>query len=314
MNAAWRVWSLAPLAGCLTLDGFVYNPVHCTEVGPATCAEEEEFWSRVCTPCEQPYDLTRDYPWREQTLPSGATVRPIGVVERFVLRTEDGEGELDALWIPGWGDAAQTTLVYNHGNYAGIEHYLPRVRLLHELGYSQLVWDYRGYGKSEPAETPSPAQLMADARLVLEEASLRAPDPGRVVPYGFSLGALPAVEMALSGKVCALVLEAPFTSLGRISARSAGVGMGEALLSEGLFDNHRKMRDVRAPTLLFAAARDELFPLDEHERLLERAAGPTRLVVVEGAYHGLSKGGVVEQGLAPYGEALEDWLVKHNCR
>ena len=47
-------------------------------------------------------------------------------------------------------DLAETTIVYNHGRYASIDHYMPRIQMLHELGVNVYVWDYQGYGKSLP--------------------------------------------------------------------------------------------------------------------------------------------------------------------
>lgn len=303
-------------AGCVNLDGFVYNPVHCSTVGPETCTGNA--WDRVCVPCDEPYDWTREYPYDEVALAGGVSLRPVpeGVAARETLPTEDGEGELDAVWLPSHGGdpaLATTTILYHHGNYAGIEHYQPRVRVLWELGYNVYVWDYRGYGKSEPDVPPTAAQLLADARQVRAHVASLAPDPARVVPYGYSLGAVPAIEAALAEPPCALLLEAPFTSTSAIAGANARVGLPETFLSEGRFDNIRKIRSYDGQLLVMVGSEDTFFPAAEVTRLAESAGGDTELWVLDGVRHGISDGGVVEAGIAAYRDRVRAFLDGTAC-
>jgi hypothetical protein len=303
--------------GCATLDGFVFNPVHCSTVGPETC-EADNAWDGICAPCEEPYDWARDYPWMEGTLGPGESVRPVDEarIEPLTFPTDDGEAELDAYFLSAHGDdpeAARVTVVYHHGNYAGIEHYLPRVRFLHEAGYNVLVWDYRGYGKSEPAVTPTPEQHLADGRLVLARALELAPDPERVVAYGYSLGAITASEMAVSGEICALLLEAPFTSLSEIAHDNTTLSMGEQFFSAGLFDNFERMEVFEGPALGLSGTEDDWMPLEVVTELVQTGPGPREVWAVEGARHGISDGGVPEAGLAEYRARIREFLAAQGC-
>ncbi|MEC9071070.1 MAG: hypothetical protein VX938_01770, partial [Myxococcota bacterium] len=110
----------AGMGGCVDLDGFVHNPVHCSVVGPATCEEKGEIWDQVCLPCDEAYDFGREYPWMAGTLEGGQTLAPLdnGVVERHAIETTDGEGTLDAYFIPALDGSVNgdTTVLYNHGN------------------------------------------------------------------------------------------------------------------------------------------------------------------------------------------------------
>ena len=299
------------LPGCLNLDSFSFNGVPCSTVGPDTC--DRGTWDSVCLTCEEPYDWARDYPWEAEfpDMLEGRTIRAAEGVEQHTIPSEDGLAQLDAAWVPSHGGEpllARTTIVYNHGNYAGIEHYAPRVRLLHELGYNVLIWDYRGYGKTEPATHPTAEQFVADARTVREYVKTLAPDPDRIIVYGYSLGGIPAVEMAVAEEPCALFLEAPFTSASIIADESGTVGWPESFLSEGLFDNARKLRSYTGPTFLMVGDLDSRFPSNTQEQLIDNAAGPSELWVLEGVRHGISDGGVPEASLATYASRMADFL------
>lgn len=299
------------LAGCLTLDANVYNPIPCDAVGPSTCEEVESPWNRVCATCETPYDWTEEHPWFEGMLAEGQTIRPIEEVQRVVIASDDGRADLDAYWIPSHGedpDRSAITVLYSHGNFAGIEHYRPRVRVLHELGFNVFVWDYRGYGKSTPNRPPTPEELLADARQVRDHLGLLAPDPERILAYGYSLGAISAVEQATTGSVCGLVLESPFTSMERIASSNTGLGVPETHLSEGRFDNLRKLQGHVGPVLAMVGREDELFPPEDVQRLVDGVVGPTRFWVVDGAAHGIESIGIVEHGVEAYDSMLATFL------
>lgn len=311
---------LTTSAACLDLDGFVYNGVHCSNVSEETCeGTPYKQWDKVCLSCDEPYDWEQDYDWWADTpaFPDGAAhprpIDPATVVNRR-LETEDGEATLDVYYIPAHGDdadRAQITLIYNHGNYAGLEHYLPRVRFLHEAGFNILTWDYRGYGKSEPAQHPTTQQFLADARQLRELAREYAPDPERVVIYGMSLGAIPSVEMALHEQPCAMLLEVPFTSMSQVARSNSGVDMPGGFLSQGYFENTLKVEDYPGPLFVMHGTEDDAFPLEDVRELYEAAPGPKELWVVDGASHGMGVGVAETATLAGYIEGIDTFLTAH---
>ncbi len=305
------------LAGCLDLDSFVYNPIHCSTVGPDTCEDSgRPSWDQACVPCAEPYDWTRSYDWRETTLDAGTPdVRPVATdVTQHVIPSDDGEAELDAWYVPAHGEVpalADTTILYNHGNYMGIEHYLPRVRFLHEAGYNVFVWDYRGYGKSMPDQTPSTEQFLADGRTARAFAEARVPDPSKLIVYANSLGGIPAVEMSVDDPPCALMLEAAFTSMQSIAHSNSGVLFPESFFSQNGFDNKAKMEGYAGPLLMMVGGEDDYFAEEDERDVFDAAAGPKEFHVTEGAFHGLSSGGVPEAGLTPYFSVMRDFLEEH---
>lgn len=306
------------LPGCLDLDGFVFNPIHCSTVGPETCEDSPwpDAWDRACVPCEEEYDWTIEYDWIEGTLDAGTTaVRPITTaVERSTLTSDDGLAELDVYWVPGHGEVpelANTTVLYNHGNYLGVEHYQVRVRFLHEAGYNVIIWDYRGYGKSMPEGAPTTDQFLADAHTMLARAKEMAPDPDKLIVYANSLGGVPAVEISIADPPCALMLEAPFTSMSRISRSNSTTGFPESFFSQNKFDNVAKLQGYADPLFVMSGTEDNFFPLEDELELYEGAVGPKNFWAVEGARHGISTGGVPEAGLTQYYEAMSGFLDEH---
>ena len=297
---------------CFGLDGFVHNPVHCSEVGAKTCEEESVFWDRVCVPCDTEYDFTVEYPWMPSTLQDSQTIQPInaGDVLRQTIETKDGAGTLDTYFIRAFAGSvnSQTTVLYNHGNYAGIEHYLPRIQLLYQSGFNVLVWDYRGYGKSEPNLAPTPEEFISDARQVREWADTVIPDARKLIIYAYSLGGIPAMEMATHRAPCALIWEAGFTSMSAISRSNSTLSMGETFLSQGYFNNIEKAKSYPGPLFALIGDRDIKFPVEDVQRLVDHAAGPKTLWVLPGVNHGIANGGVPEAGLEEYLNQISTFL------
>ena len=300
------------LMACLTLDPLVHSGKHCSTTGPdePSCTDADNDWDAACLACEDEYAWDLDYPWTDATL-GGLTVRPIdaATVTNHRLETTDGLGTLDAWVVPGWGDNADTTVLYNHGNYIGLEHYMPRVRMLHEAGYTVLVWDYRGYGKSEPSGAPTGSQWIEDSRQIRDWADTVAPD--RIALYANSVGGVPAIEMAVYDPGCALVLEAAFTSIELISASNNAVALPGSFLTEGEFENHEKIKSYEGPLLSMIGTEDNKFPVEHEQLLFDNAGTPDELKtlwILEGVGHGISTGGVPEAGLPAYFDHLAEYL------
>ena len=65
--------------------------------------------------------------------------------EDIHLKTSDGI-DLHGWYIPA--PQPRGTVLFLHGNAGNISHRLDSVQMFHRLGYSTLIFDYRGYGNS----------------------------------------------------------------------------------------------------------------------------------------------------------------------
>ena len=304
------------LVGCLSadLDFLIHNGRHCSIVDEELCTSGD-YWDRICATCEEEYDWGKEFEWMPETISNGETIRTIdaSTLTNLDFDTEDGEGTLDAYFIPSHGEnplLAQTTMLYNHGNYAGIEHYVPRLQMLHEWGVNLLVWDYRGYGKTTIDSHPTPDQFLADARLALSTLRENAPDPEKLIIYSNSLGAIPGVEQVITAEQapCALFMEAAWTSMRQNAQAFATTNLPGGFLSQGKFENDEKIKLYNGPVFYMHGSIDIKFIIEHVEENYNNAPGPKELWILEGVDHGIANGGVPEAGLTEYYDRMLGFL------
>ncbi len=207
---------------------------------------------------------------------------PAGLVHEDVsFEAEDG------VTLHGWFCAVSDpaiTILHSHGNAGNITHRADLVRLWQRhLRASVLLYDYRGYGRSEGR--PSEGGLYRDARAAYRWLTGKKGIAARdVVLWGESIGAAVALDLALSVPHRALVLEAPFTSavdMGRLLFPWAPV----RLLMRTRFDNLAKIGRIKRPVLIIHGTDDSIVPFDMGRRLFEAAPEPKRFLAVQGADH-----------------------------
>ena len=189
---------------------------------------------------------------------------------------------LHGWFVPG-GDGA--TLVLMHGNAGNISGRLRRLAELHEaLGMNVFIFDYRGYGLSEGR--PSEKGTYLDAEAALDYVASRGDvDPARTVVFGHSLGTAIAVEMAVRRDVQAVVLEAPFTSIGAMASLGYPFVPGIGRILRTKYDSLSKIGGIGAPLLVVHGERDATIPIRMGRELYEAAAEPKRLLAIPGADH-----------------------------
>ena len=90
-----------------------------------------------------------------------ATPADIGLkYEEITLTTKDSVN-LSAWYVPARDERG--VVLFCHGNAGNISHRLDSIRIFHDLGLSVLIFDYRGYGKSEGSPTEEGTYLDAES-------------------------------------------------------------------------------------------------------------------------------------------------------
>jgi fermentation-respiration switch protein FrsA (DUF1100 family) len=170
-----------------------------------------------------------------------------------------------------------------HGNGGNLTHRRDLLEILHELGVSAMIFDYRGYGRS--SGSPTEGGILADARAargwLAERAGVREAD---VVLFGESLGGGVMVDLAAADGARALVLESTFTSLPDVAAFHYP-WLPVRLLMRTKLNSAAKIAGYHGPLLQFHGDADTIIPLAIGERLFEAAGEPKQLVVIRGADH-----------------------------
>jgi len=196
-----------------------------------------------------------------------------------------GEPARQIAWIvPATGADAGPWAIYLHGNATNIgspvniAHY----RLLADLGLRVLAPEYRGFaGQEGPASESSLRQDALTAYRYLREA--RGVAAGRIVLYGWSLGAYLAVDLAAREAPGAVVLEAPSASLADL-AQQRYPFFPLRLLMRSRFESIRRIGGVQAPLLFLHGREDEVIPISSARELYEAARAEKLFVETRGGH------------------------------
>jgi alpha-beta hydrolase superfamily lysophospholipase len=287
---------IASNAACFSLDGFLWAPHQCSTVDPNSDACKSE---NACTPCDKPY-------------PFEANGIPLSAVQQVTVKISGGQ-TLDSYFISSGGARSDDVVVYAHGNATGLEHYLNRVKLLFDMGVTIFAIDYRGFGKSSTTQTPDEPTFMDDVHHTRAALEPLLPPNARVFAYGYSAGALAAVELAKTTKPCALLLEAPFPSVQAFADDSSFVSLPDSFLASGTWDDIAKIHDVHVPLLQFHGDADDYIRLALGEKVFHSANEPKQLNIVHGANHGNGGNDIPTVLGNEYADDVEQFLDAQSC-
>ncbi|MDT8440046.1 MAG: alpha/beta fold hydrolase [Desulfuromonadales bacterium] len=189
--------------------------------------------------------------------------------------------------LAGWlipGQEGAPVVVFCMGNYGNMSHRLDNLRLLHQLGVSLFIFDYRGYGQS--GGNISEAGSYADLRGAVVWLAEQGFPPPRTILFGRSLGAAIALEVALGYRPAGLILEAPFSSI-RVMGLTHYPLLYRLLgwLFDAEYDNLGKIGRLQSPLLILHGDRDTICPPAMAEQLYQAAPSPKRLEWLRGAGH-----------------------------
>ncbi len=157
-------------------------------------------------------------------------------------------------------------------------------RILHDrLGVSSLVFDYRGFGRSEGK--PSEAGVLANARAARAWLARRAGvNENQIVLMGRSLGGAVAVDLAATDGPRALVLESTFTSMPDV-AKTMFPLLPVRLLMQTQLNSVAKIGQYHGPLLQSHGTADRLIPYAVGRRLFDAANEPKQFVPIAGGDH-----------------------------
>jgi len=234
-----------------------------------------------------------------------ATPAGLGLPSEEVLFTAEDGVRLHGWFLPVRG--ARWTVLLSHGNAGNISHRLDRTLFLQtRLGASVLLYDYRGYGRSEgsPDEPGTYRDARAAYRYLVEQ---RRVPPERLVLFGESLGSAVSLDLALAHPAGALILEAPFTSVRDMARKTIFFPLAPFVRTR--YDNLQKVGRLRMPLLVLQGDHDEVVPFAQGRRLFEAAPGPKRFFAIPGAGHNdtfLVGGDAYWQAIADFLAGLPD--------
>ena len=193
--------------------------------------------------------------------------------------------------IHGWyfpadnpdSDKKRPVALFCHGNTGNISHRLETVELVLHLGADILLFDYRGYGKSDGS--PSEDNVYTDAEAcynwLVEQKGVR---PENIILFGRSLGGAVVIELARRVKCGGLVVESSFTSAEEMGKKIFPLIPIKYLLRYR-FDSIGKIGSVTCPVLVTHSPDDEIIPFEMGRQLFTAANEPKRFVTLRGGHN-----------------------------
>ncbi|MBS1807891.1 MAG: alpha/beta hydrolase [Acidobacteria bacterium] len=199
----------------------------------------------------------------------------------------------DGVKLHGWflqsrPQPSNGTVLYAHGNGGNITYFKGVALDLAHRGLDVLLYDYRGYGRSE-GSAPSEAELYADADAAYDFLTkTRGIKPENLAIYGLSLGTTVATDLASRRSCGVLVLEAPLSSASDMaSATLPIIPQGLHWILKNRFESARKIADVKVPVLVTHGDADEIIPTEQGQKVFAAAREPKKLLLIPRGTHWL---------------------------
>lgn len=200
--------------------------------------------------------------------------------ETVNFSTEDGI-RLHAWFVPS--PEPRGVVLFFHGNAGNISHRLDSLKIFNELGFSTLIFDYRGYGESEGKVTEPGTYRDAEAawRYLIEQRGFAA---SQIVLFGRSLGAAVAAHLASRHDPAALIMESGFVSVPELAAKLYP-WLPARMLARFRYAAGDYLKTVSCPVLIAHSRDDEIIPYDQALALFEHAAEPKQLLTFRGGHN-----------------------------
>lgn len=214
----------------------------------------------------------------------------------------------DGTRIHGWyfpHPEPRGVVLFAHGNAGNLTGRLPLMELLRERhAVSILIFDYRGYGRSEG--TPEEEGILQDARAARQWLAQREQIPERdIVLMGRSLGGGVATDLAAQDDARALVLINTFTSLPDVAKHHMPLLAASVKMSNQL-NSREKIARFQGRLLQVHGDRDALIPYEQAAELFYAANSPKQFVTIDGGEH---NGPLPEEFHEAFDDLL-DWLQR----
>ncbi len=211
-----------------------------------------------------------------ETLPSavGLPYEPVD------LNTSDNIN-LNGWFIPA--PEQRGVILFCHGNAGNISHRLDSLLLFHKLGFSTLIFDYRGYGNSQGH--PSEAGTYLDVAAAWQYLTTKRSIPSsHIILFGRSLGGAIAVHQATVFTPGALIVESSFTSVPDMAAELYPF-LPVRWLSRLDYNVQEQLPRVSCPVLVVHSRDDEIIPFRQGRALYKTANKPKQFLELRGGHN-----------------------------
>ena len=192
----------------------------------------------------------------------------------------------DGVLIHGWyfpHEESEWIVVLSHGNAGNISGRIAIAETLLKSGAAVLMYDYRGYGKSEGR--PSESGFYKDIDAVIGYLSDEREYPKqKIVMYGRSIGAAVAAYAAANHDLGGVVLDSAFINLKRMVREV--YPFVPAFLAKYDFPTDEYLLQLNGiPVMIMHSPGDEIIGFHHGEYLFELAPEPKRFIQLRGGHN-----------------------------
>ncbi|MBT8324159.1 MAG: alpha/beta fold hydrolase [Winogradskyella sp.] len=199
--------------------------------------------------------------------------------KEYNLETRDGAILNGLLFKPK--EESKGLVLYLKGNSKSIKGWGKFAVDFTRLGYSVLMVDYRGFGKSTGKR--SQKAIKRDLQLIYNKIK-EVTSEDRIIIYGRSLGSGFAAKLASTNNPRMLILDAPYYSLTKVTARYMPF-MPLSILLRYPLPTYKWLKYVRCPIHIIHGTQDKLIPYKTSVKLSKVNPKLTRLHTVIGGGH-----------------------------
>jgi pimeloyl-ACP methyl ester carboxylesterase len=185
------------------------------------------------------------------------------------------EGDLHGWFLRGKNSQV---ILFCHGNAGNISHRQEIILSLHQLGYSVLIFDYSGYGKS--SGIPSEKQLYHDANRFMQILLINYKVKD-IIPYGESMGAPVALHIALKYQTPKVIIDSGLPSIRKIiQHKYSFISFLSFIFSE--FNTEEYLFAYKGKLLVMHSMQDEIIPYATIQNIKSRA---DQFINIEGTHN-----------------------------
>ncbi|MDZ7689950.1 MAG: alpha/beta fold hydrolase [Balneolaceae bacterium] len=206
------------------------------------------------------------------------TPKSVGLKYQDVNFTAEDGTPLHGWYVPN--EHARGTVLFQHGNAGNISGRLETIEILNRLGLNVLIYDYRGYGRSDgsPSEEGTYMDAMAAWNYLTEEKGV---PPGKIILMGRSLGGGVTSWLANHTEPAAVILESTFTSAPDLATDLYPIFPTSRLIKYS-YPNEQNIKKIKVPILIAHSPEDGLIPYKHGKKLFDIANEPKQFYQMQG--------------------------------
>ena len=200
--------------------------------------------------------------------------------EEITMKTSDGIN-LNAWFVPAKSPTG--TVLFCHGNGGNISYSLDVVETLNKFNLNVLLFDYRGYGKSEGSPTENGTYTDADTayRWLIKDKNI---PESSIIVMGRSLGAAIAANLAKNHNPRILILESGFSSTADVASKQYPI-FPVRLLCRYKYKTADYVKDIKCPLLVVHSPDDEIVPYSNGKKIFSSAKEPKEFLEIRGSHN-----------------------------